>query len=92
MDAGDWISLVSAAGVLAGAAVGYGLLHGRVKALEDRMNKVEEAMKAIGPLAEAVGRIDERTKTTKDAVERIERRMAEPQSFAPNRRPKPEPQ
>jgi hypothetical protein len=89
MDAGAWISLGSAVGVLASAAVGYGLLHGRVKALEDRMNKVEEVVKAVGTLTETVGRIDERTKTTKEAVERIENRLDEPQSFAPRARVKP---
>jgi uncharacterized coiled-coil protein SlyX len=87
MEAGSWISLAALGVSVAAGLIGYGRLDGRTKALEDRVSKVEEAIKAVNSLATDVAKIAERTANTKEAVERIEKRLNEPQSFSPRSKP-----
>lgn len=83
MDVPLVIELLPTGVVALGAAVGYGVLQQRVKALEAQ---------DVSNIARKVERIDERTRSTKESVESVEKKvdrlverlLPAPRSFAPD--------
>lgn len=85
-----WLSAVPGIAALIAFFVGYGSLLNRVKNVETNQTKMEVEIATLRGMAVAVGRIDERTETTKGEVAAVNRKledifrvlMREPRSFA----------
>lgn len=68
LDPLEWLAAIPGIVAVLGGAVGLGMMHQRIRG-------VEENVKDISTLRENLGRIDERTKSSGEKLDAVDRKM-----------------